>query len=108
VREDPKAKARAVNDRIPVTDNEWLALLSRQQGIDDINFWKPGGTTLFHALNPGEPFLFKLRSPRNYIAGGGFFARSTMMPVSLAWEGFGEKNGAPSPRETRQSLHSFT
>jgi putative restriction endonuclease len=44
-------------------------------------------------LEPGEPFLFKLHSPRNYIVGGGFFVRHSALPCSLAWAAFGEKNG---------------
>jgi putative restriction endonuclease len=67
--------------------------LSGLPGIDEVNFWQPGGGTPFRALESGEPFLFKLHSPHDYIVGGGFFAHSTSLPVSLAWEVFGEKNG---------------
>jgi len=44
-------------------------------------------------LQPGEPFLFKLHSPQNYIVGGGFFVRYSALPASLAWEAFEQKNG---------------
>jgi putative restriction endonuclease len=81
---------------VGVTNNDWFAFLSRQPDIDEVNFWQPSGKTLFRALSPREPFLFKLHAPHHYIAGGGFFAHSTILPVSLAWEAFGEKNGAPS------------
>jgi hypothetical protein len=40
VREDLKAKARAVNGWIGVSDNEWLALLSRQPALDEVNSWQ--------------------------------------------------------------------
>ncbi|MFX0195474.1 MAG: HNH endonuclease [Candidatus Hodarchaeota archaeon] len=73
-------------------------------GIDEVNFWQPGGGTLFRALESGEPFLFKLHSPHDYIVGGGFFAHSTGLPVSLAWEVFREKNGASSFLEMRRLI----
>ena len=50
--------------------------------IDEVNFWQPGGNQVFRRLKPGEPFFFKLHSPLNYIAGGGFYAHSTTLPVS--------------------------
>ena len=34
----------------------------------------------------GEPFLFKLHSPENYIVGGGFFVRYPHSRPPLAWE----------------------
>jgi len=85
-----------MNGFIGITDNDWFAFLSQQPGIDEVNFWQPGGTGRFRALEPGEPFLFKLHAPHHYIVGGGFFAHSTILPVSLAWQAFGVKNGAGS------------
>ncbi len=81
---------------VGVTDNQWFSFLSEQPGIDEVNFWQPGGGTAFRRLSPGEPFFFKLHSPSNYIAGGGFFAHHSILPVSLAWQAFGLKNGADS------------
>lgn len=81
---------------VGVTDNDWFSFLAQQPGIDEVNFWQPGGSREFRSLQPGEPFLFKLHSPQNYVAGGGFFAHSTILPISLAWEAFGIKNGASS------------
>ncbi len=86
---------------IGVTDNDWFTFLSKLPSIDEVNFWQPGGGHLFQALDPGEPFLFKLHSPFNYIVGGGFYAHSTLLPCSLAWATFGEKNGARSLTEMR-------
>jgi len=80
---------------IGVTDRNWLEYLAALQP-DEVNFWRPGGLRGFQVLQPGEPFLFKLHAPLNYIAGGGFFVRHTALPVSIAWEAFGAKNGAPS------------
>jgi putative restriction endonuclease len=89
---------------VGVTDNEWFTFLSRLAGIDEVNFWQPGGSTLFKALRPGEPFLFKLHSPYDYIVGGGFFAHSTILPLILAWDAFGDKNGASSFEEMRRLI----
>src|ERR1035438_2289258 len=52
-------------------------------------------------------FLFKLHSPRNAIAGGGFFTRFVSLPVSLAWEAFGEGNGAKSLAEVRARISFY-
>ena len=51
---------------------------------------------MFTGLQPGSPFLFKLKRPFNHIAGGGYFVKSTSLPLSIAWETFGQKNGAKS------------
>lgn len=50
----------------------------------------------FKALQPGDLFLFKLHAPLDFIAGGGLYVRHTFLPLSLAWQAFGEKNGVPA------------
>jgi putative restriction endonuclease len=50
-------------------------------------------------LPQGTPFFFKLKRPHNHIAGGGFFSHFTTLPLSLAWDTFGERNGAASFRQ---------
>jgi len=92
---------------IGVTDFDWYSYLSTIQGLDEVNFWQPSSSSQFKALQPGEPFLFKLHSPRNYIVGGGFFAHSTISPVSLAWEAFAEKNGARTLKEMRIRIEKY-
>jgi putative restriction endonuclease len=86
---------------VGITDFEWFTYLSELPEIDEVNFWQPGGHQVFRTLSPNEPFLFKLHSPRDYIVGGGFFAHSTILPISLAWDAFSEKNGARSLEEMR-------
>jgi putative restriction endonuclease len=87
---------------IGVTDNDWFDVVSHVPGIDEVNFWQPGGgSKAFRVLQPGEPFFFKLHSPLNYIAGGGYFLKQTTLPISLAWEAFDIKNGARSFSEMR-------
>lgn len=50
---------------VGVTDFDWFNFLAAQPGIEEVNFWKPGGTQGFAAVPPGAPFLFKLHAPRN-------------------------------------------
>lgn len=80
---------------VGVTDNGWFRYLSEKK-FDEVNFWQPSGTPPFVHAPVGMPFLFKLKSPLNAIAGGGSFVTYSRLPLSLAWEIFGEKNGAPS------------
>lgn len=80
-----------MNFWVGVTDNDWFNFLSKLRP-DEVNFWTPSGRT-FRAIDEGELFLFKLKSPFNHIAGGGFFVRYTKLPISLAWDVFKEKNG---------------
>ena len=96
-----------MNFFIGITDQAWFDSLSSFPDIDEINFWQPSGKTTFRALQPGELFLFKLHSPNDYIVGGGFFAHSTLLPISLVWEAFQEKNGANSLLEMRQRIAKY-
>jgi putative restriction endonuclease len=89
---------------VGVTDFNWFTFLCALPEIDEVNFWQPGGKQRFRTLSTGEPFLFKLPYPQHYIVGGGFFAHSTVLPVSLAWEAFGVKNGAASFEEMRRLI----
>ncbi len=89
-----------MNAYVAPTDKRWFDFLSSQFGVDEVNFWMPkpwGGR--FGVLSRGEPLLFKLKSPQNAIAGGGFFEHYTELPLSLAWDAFGIKNGASSFEE---------
>ncbi len=92
---------------VGVTDHDWYEFLSSRPELTEVNFWQPGGRTLFKALKPGELFLFKLHSPNNYIVGGGFFAASSLLPLSLAWETFRPMNGVASLSEMRRRVASF-
>jgi putative restriction endonuclease len=58
-------------------------------------------------LQPGELLLFKLHSPRNRIAGGGFFTKFLQLPISLAWDAFGEANGVRSLVEMRNRIGKY-
>jgi putative restriction endonuclease len=76
-----------------VTDNDWYQFLSGRD-FDEVNFWQPSATPPFTHLEAGTPFLFKLKRPNNHIAGLGYFVKYVKLPLPLAWEVFGEKNGA--------------
>ena len=92
---------------VAVTDGEWFNFLSGLSEIDEVNFWKPSGKSKFKTIQPGEPFLFKLHHPDNYITGGGFLIRSLQLPIILAWDSFGEKNGAPSFQEMKRQIEKY-
>jgi putative restriction endonuclease len=94
-----------VNAYVGVTDRDWFDFLASQSGVDEVNFWQPnpwGGE--FRVVTRGEPFLFKLKAPINAIAGGGFFEYYVDLPLSLAWNAFGLKNGAASLHAVRERL----
>ena len=92
---------------IAVTDNDWFKTLTSFENVEEVNFWQPSGRTRFRALQPGGLFLFKLHSPLNFIAGGGFFAHSTILPSSLAWDAFDKYNGAISFEEMRNRIIKY-
>lgn len=91
---------------VGVTDNKWFEFLA-SRNPDEVNFWRPGGTKVFQTILVGAPFLFKLHSPDNYIAGGGFFVKHSNLPLSLAWEAFGVKNGTSSLEALRAVIRRF-
>lgn len=101
------AKLNGVKAFVGITDEDWFELLGSQSGLDEANFWQPGGNRLFQALQPGELFLFKLHSPNDFIVGGGYFAHSSLLPISLAWDSFGIANGARSLEEMRTRVAKY-
>jgi len=90
---------------VAVTDNDWFTHLAALKP-DEVNFWKPSGGA-FKALTGGEPLLFKLHSPQNFIVGGGHFLRYSQLPVSLAWDAFKERNGCSSIDQFRNRIKKY-
>jgi putative restriction endonuclease len=88
------------------TDYNWYNYLSHINP-EDINFWQPGGKTNFKVLTSGAPFLFKLKSPYNAIAGIGFFSSHTFLPISIAWDTFKNRNGCESIEDLRKMISSY-
>jgi len=92
---------------IGITDRDWLNHLQTVLALDEVNFWQPSAHG-FAVLQAGEPFLFKLHARYGgRVAGIAFFLRYTTLPVSMAWEAFGEKNGAASLAEMRQRIERY-
>jgi len=84
---------------IGLTDPDWYSFLQARPKIDEVNFWQPHGERAFRALQRGDLFFFKLRAPYKSIAGFGFFQRFESLPAWLAWDCFGEMNGAATYEE---------
>jgi putative restriction endonuclease len=74
-----------------VTDPRWFNYLS-QVKPEDVNFWRPGDTA-FKAVEQGAPFVFKLKGKINKIVGLGFFYQYIRLPITVAWDTFGNGNG---------------
>ena len=88
---------------VGVTDNGWFDFLSKAN-VDEVNFWQPSGKAPFSGLEQGAPFLFKLKRPFNHVAGGGLFVKFSVLPLSMVWETFEHKNGAPSREKFEQMI----
>lgn len=88
---------------VGVTDKNWFDYLSQIQP-ENVNFWRPGGNTVFKALEQGAPFLFRLKSPINAIAGLGFFSSYSTLPINIVWEYFGDNNGASTFTEFQRNI----
>ncbi len=92
---------------VGVTDDNWYRFLAGRPGVTEVNFWQPSGAREFRVLAPGEPFFFKTHYPHNKLVGGGFFSGSVRLPVSEAWEFFGEANGVASVEEMRARIGRY-
>ncbi len=76
------------------TDDAWFNYLASVVGIDEVNFWQPNKVRPI-TLQPGAPWLFKLHVRKGgFVVGGAFFAHYTTMTPRLAWDTFGQSNGA--------------
>jgi putative restriction endonuclease len=96
-----------MNFFVAVTDYDWFQLHASKPCVAEVNFWRPSPEASFKALSAGEILLFKLHSPRNFIVGGGFFTRFVQLPISLAWDSFGEGNGVRSLSEMRERIAKY-
>src|SRR4051812_45240816 len=78
---------------VAVTHHRWFEHLAQKRFWDEVNFWRPSAKHSFNGP-AGSPFFFKLKAPHNAIGGFGLVARFSRLPDWLAWECFGEGNGA--------------
>jgi putative restriction endonuclease len=88
---------------VGVTDREWFEFHSSHRSVE-VNFWAPGGERSFGALPEGGLFLFKLKSPINKVVGGGWFLKSTVLPLELAWKVYGTGNGCETLARLRENI----
>src|ERR1700730_11210889 len=91
---------------VALTDPEWFEHLRGKPDLSEVNFWAPSGRS-FRALTSGEVFLFRLHAPYRVIVGGGVFAHADTLPCSLAWEAFGEANGAATLAQMRARIARY-
>jgi putative restriction endonuclease len=89
------------------TDEKWFRFLRDRSPLDEVNFWQPGGAHEFNRLQPGELFLFRLKSPINMIAGGGVFEHASLFPLDGAWDAFGQKNGVATFAELWTAIDQY-
>jgi len=91
---------------VGITDERWFDFL-RALPKEDVNFWRLGQFRNFHILPEGGLFLFKLHSPNDFIVGGGYYLSHQEMPLSLAWDSFGQYNGVPTIGELRDRINTY-
>lgn len=90
---------------VGITDHKWFDFL-RARKPEEVNFWRPGKQQ-FSALDVGEPFLFKLHSPNNFIVGGGFYVKYSRFPLSMVWRLFEDKNGTPDYLTLSEMIYGY-
>ncbi|MEJ3750039.1 HNH endonuclease [Actinomycetes bacterium KLBMP 9797] len=92
---------------VGVTDGDWYRFLADRPLLNEVNFWRPSGGRGFNVLAPGEPFFFKTHHPHNRVVGGGFYSGFARLPISAAWELFGEGNGVESLAQMRARVGKY-
>lgn len=85
------------------THSDWFDFLAVKGHWEEVNFWNPSDYYAFRG-EPGSPFFFRLTAPRNAIGGFGLVSGFAKLPEWLAWECFGEGNGAVTFAEMQERL----
>jgi putative restriction endonuclease len=85
------------------TDQKWFEFLRSLPPQEEVNFWNPSDHYMFRGPI-GSPFLFRLKAPMNAIGGVGIVSWADRMPEWLAWECFGQGNGAPTLEAMRTQI----
>lgn len=92
---------------VGVTDWDWYRFLQVRRATE-VNFWQPSGGRRFRRISEGEPFFFKTHySHGNRIVGGGFLSGWASLPMTRAWEFFGEYNGCATIEEMRLRIFKY-
>ena len=101
-----KRRINAMKIYVGITDGDWFNQL-REANASEVNFWHPSGSS-FKVLQPNELFLFKLhQKDGGKICGGGFFVRSSPLPIDIAWDVFGRANGTRTFAEMRDRVVKY-
>ncbi|KRC56665.1 MULTISPECIES: HNH endonuclease [unclassified Nocardioides] len=90
-----------------VTDNAWADFLRARDHVTEANFWVPSAQRFTGRASLDEPFLFKTKSPREGLVGGGFFAGYYEQRVSEAWAVFGTGNGVDSEAALLRAIRTY-
>ncbi len=97
----------SVRAYVGVTDWDWYQFL-HERGATEVNFWQPRGGRRFAAIPQGAPFFFKTHySHGNRIVGAGFLSGWASLPMSRAWEFFGQSNGCASEGKMRARIGRY-
>lgn len=93
-----------------ITDNKWFEYLRWNKITDEVNFWIPSAPLRKH-VEPGTLWLLKLHrthlpdgTPVDPIAGVGVFMHYTVLPLQMAWDAFGIRNGVPTQDTFRSAI----
>jgi putative restriction endonuclease len=81
---------------VGVTNPAWFRFHEQTQS-PEVNFWQPSARSARAGDPGGMFFLFKLKAPYNAIVGGGRWVSTQTFPLGVAWELFGQANGATTP-----------
>lgn len=103
----PARQTEVVRAYVGVTDWDWYQYL-HDRGATEVNFWQPSGGRRFGAIPQAAPFFFKTHySHGNRIVGAGFLSGWASLPMSRAWEFFGESNGCSTEVEMRSRIRKY-
>jgi putative restriction endonuclease len=92
---------------VGLTDRDWFDFLASQPIVEEVNFWQPSARKPVDFVG-GEPFLFKLKARYGgWVVGGGFWAHFTVLPARLAWDYFGQMNGAADLPEMERRVRRY-
>ena len=106
VKEERVTYLAFTNFYIGLTDYDWYKY-HKSIRAEEVNFWRPGSQP-FKALPENGLFLFKLKKKHgSKIVGGGFFKKYINIPISLAWDSFGERNGVRTEPEFTAKIRAM-
>jgi putative restriction endonuclease len=83
------------------TDPDWYGFLRARPELEELNFWRPGISTVKDER--GTPWLFLIRGTSK-IWGCAFFSAFSAMPIGVAWDTFGTANGFSNLAAFREKI----